>query len=159
MGERSRTPWWVWPLFVVLLPFVAVALLLWLVGAVLLQVVIWMVWCPRGRYALLIYSDSPVWREYFEADVLPAAGTRAVVLNWSERESWEWSLAVVAFRFFGGSREFNPMAVVFRPFAWARRFRFYRAFRAFKHGRSEEIEKLQRQFVELLDELAPLKAA
>ena len=69
-------------------------------------------------------------------------------------------MAIVAFggtvRFFGGTREFNPLAIVCQPLAWPRRFRFYKAFKAFKHGRPEEAEEM-REFFKLLDDLAPAK--
>ena len=148
-----------WPLLALVLPFVIVVLVVWLLGALLLQVVVWLTWCPRGRYALVVYSSSPIWREYFEEGVLPALGSRAAVLNWSERRHWKLSLAVLLFHVFGGSREFNPMAIVFEPLAWPRRFRFYRAFRAFKHGQGEELDGLMREFFNALDKVAPMKAA
>ena len=158
MREEPKRPWWAWPLVIVLLPLAAVVLVLWLLGALLLQAMVWALWCPRGRYALVVYSNSPIWQEYFEERVLPALGTRAVVLNWSERKQWELSLAVALFRFFGGSREFNPMAMVFQPLRWPRHFRFYRAFREFKHGRRDETERLVREFFAVLDAVAPIKA-
>jgi hypothetical protein len=158
MREQPKRPWWAWPLLIVLLPLAIVVVVLWFLGALLLQVTVWALWCSRGRYALVVYSNSPIWQEYFEERVLPALGTRAVVLNWSERKQWEPSLAVAMFRFFGGRREFNPMAIVFEPLRWPRYFRFYRAFRELKHGRREESDKLVREFFALLDEVAPLKA-
>ena len=45
--------------------------------------------------------------------VLPAVGSRGVVLNWSDRKQWSYSLSVALFRFFGATREFNPLAIVF----------------------------------------------
>jgi hypothetical protein len=152
----TRQPWWLWPLLLVLLPFVVVAGVLWLVAAVLLQLVVWLTWCSRGRYVLVVYSNSPIWEEYFEQQVLPAVGTRGVVLNWSERKHWSYSLPVALFRFFGGAREFNPLAVVFQPLTWPRRFRFYGPFQAFKHGRPQEVEEMRRDLLKLLDGLAPL---
>ena len=38
------------------------------------------------------------------------------------------------FRMFAGTREFNPLVVVFQPWTWRRRFQFFRAFQAFKHA-------------------------
>ena len=157
----TRHPWWHWPLLfvllLVLLPLVVVAGVLWLFAAALLQLLVWVTWCPRGRYALVVYSNSPIWREYFEGNVLPAVGSRGTVLNWSERKQWRYSLAVALFWFFGGNRDFNPLAIVFQPLARPRKFRFYRAFQAFKHGRPEEVERMRLELFELLDELAPVK--
>jgi hypothetical protein len=153
---RKRAPWWVWPLLVVLLPLMAVAVVFWFAAAIVLQIIVWIVWCSRGRYALVVYSNSPIWQEYFERHVLPAVGNRGVVLNWSDRKEWSLSLPVALFRFFAGFREFNPLAIVFQPLAWPRRFRFYRPFRAFKNGHPQEVEGMRGDLLKLLDDLAPL---
>src|SRR5262245_11268645 len=97
---RVRQRWWAWPLLLVLLPFVLLGLALWLMVAVVLLLVVWVTWCTRGRYALVVYSNSPVWQEYFETHVLPTIGHRGVVLNWSERNRWRYSLPVALFRLF-----------------------------------------------------------
>jgi hypothetical protein len=154
---KTRQPWWGWPLLVVLLPLVVVVGVLWLVMAVLLQLAVWLAWCPRGRYVLVVYSNSPIWKEYFEQNVLPAVGSRGVVLNWSDRKQWSYSLSAALFRFFAGTREFNPLAIVFQPLTWPRRFRFYGPFKAFTHGRPEEVERMRLELFELLDRLAPVK--
>jgi hypothetical protein len=145
----------VWPLLVVLLPLVVVAFVLWLAVAIVLQLVVWMTWCTRGRYVLVVYSNSPIWQEYFEQHIVPAVGRRGSVLNWSERTRWPSSLPVALFWFFGGTREFNPLAIVFEPLVWARRFRFYGPFQAYKHGRPHEVEQMRRDLLEVLDRLAP----
>jgi hypothetical protein len=88
----ERVPLWLWPLVVVLLPLVIVASLLWLTAAVVLQLAVWATWCSRGRYALVVYSSSPIWQEYFETHVIPGVGDRGVILNWSERNTWPHSL-------------------------------------------------------------------
>jgi hypothetical protein len=156
---QGQGPWWLWPLLIVLLPLVVIVALLWLINASLLLSVVWLTWCPRRRYALVVYSNSPVWQEYFERQVISRLGERAVVLNWSERKRWTLSLAVILFRVFGGSRDFNPIAIVFEPLVWPRTFRFYKAFRSFKHGRPEDVEKLRLEFFRLLDALAQPTAA
>ena len=80
---------------------------------------------------LFVYSDSPIWHEYIVQHFLPYLGERAVILNWSDRKLWRFSLARIAFRHFGGNREFNPLAVVFRPFGRTQAFRFWQPFRSF----------------------------
>lgn len=40
------------------------------------------------------------------------------------------------------------------PLVWPRIFRFYKAFRSFKHGQPEDVEKLRLEFFRLLDALA-----
>jgi hypothetical protein len=156
--DDKRNTWWLLPLTLVLLPFVLAAEALRLAIALVLLLVVWVTWCPRRKYAIVVYSNSPVWREYFETNVVPQLGDRAVVLNWSERKRWPPTLSVFLFRSFSGSREFNPIAIVFEPWVWPRRFRFYRAFRSFKHGRAEDVDNLRLEFFDLLDELAPPNA-
>jgi len=159
MSEEEKRPWWALPLLIILLPLVAVAAVSWLISALLLLSVVWLTWCPQRRYALVVYSDSPVWQEYFETQVISRLGARAVVLNWSKRKRWTLSLPVMLFQVFGGSRDFNPIAIVFQPLLWPRRFRFYKAFRSFKHGRTEDVDELCREFFRLLDSLAHHTAA
>jgi len=82
---------------------------------------------------------------------LPALEGRAVVLNWSERTTWRGrSLAVLASRYFGGDREFNPMAVVFRPGRFRRVFRFWKPFLEFKHGKPQEVQRMTNELLELV---------
>jgi hypothetical protein len=100
-----------------------------------------------------------VWQAYFETQVIPRLGDRAVILNWSERKRWNRTLPVLLFRVFAGDRSFNPVAIVFEPLRWPRSFRFYKAFKASKHGRPEEVERLRLEFFQLLDALSPPMAA
>jgi hypothetical protein len=95
---------------------------------------------------LFVYSDSPVWHDYIEAEILPNIRRRAVVLNWSERKRWSLGLARAVFHHFSGTREFNPLAVVFRPLKRAQVFRFWQPFRDWKHGRGERLRQLQANF-------------
>jgi len=159
MRRDHERPWWLiiaLPLLILLLiPIVVIILVLWLVWSAALLVTVWMTWCRRGRYALVVYSNSPIWQDYFEMQVLPELGSRAIVLNWSERRKWRRSLAVSLFRAFSGGREFNPLAIVFVPANWPRRFRFFKAFQSFKRGRVEEVDAIRREFFDLLDALAP----
>jgi hypothetical protein len=148
-AAKSRWPWWrVAGLLLVAVPWVVVYLMLYGLYWICLRVAIWGWWCSRGRDVLLVYSDSPIWREYVEQNMLPRFSKRAIVMNWSERRRWRFSLGWMAFHHFGGNREFNPMAVVFRPFRRTRTFRFWTAFRAMKAGRPAALAAKER---ELLD--------
>ena len=132
-----------------MLPLAVLALAAYGVAALLLHLALWLVWVPFGRRVLFVYSDSPLWQEYVEHNILPRLPSGSVVLNWSKRRHWSrWTLAYWTFRFFGGRREFNPIAVVVRPLRWSRVFRFWRAFRDFKHGRREPLTRLEREFLE-----------
>ena len=136
-----------------------IVLVLFILTSICLHIVVWTLWCARGRDILFVYSDSPIWHDYIEQRLLPPIHGRAVVLNWSQRKRWRVSLARVAFHHFGGYREFNPLAVVFRPFRRTRKFRFWQPFRDWKHGRTATLHKMEKDFFALIqvpyDEPAP----
>jgi len=143
----------------ILLPIIVIALTLHLLAGILLHLAVWLCWCARGRYVLLVYSDSPISHDFFEREIVSRLSSRAVVLNWSERKRWRSSLAVFAFRYFGGWSEFNPLAVVFRPLRPARSFRFYQPFREFKHGKPEAVAKLKGELFEAVNAVTRSRAA
>ena len=125
---------------------VLLALFLFVISTVSLHILIWSWWCLRGRDTLFVYSDSPVWRDHVEQHIIPQLGKRAVILNWSERKRWRFSMAKMAFYYFGGYRQFNPLGVVFRPFQRSRVFRFWLPFGDFKHGEPEALHKMENDF-------------
>jgi len=130
----------------VILPLIVIVLTLHWLNRLLLYVLIWCIWLPRGRDALVVYSDSPIWRDYMLKKVVPLLKERAVLLNWSERRQWpKWSFTIHVFRSFGGRTAFNPMVVVFRPFRKAKFFRFWSAFKEWKHGQTVEVERLRHE--------------
>ncbi len=137
-------PLWV-PLFILILIFNVLLF-------ISLHLAVWLLWLPRSKHLLLVYSNSPVWQSYIESRILPLIHTQAVVLNWSEHRRWprRWCLAVAVFKFFGGSREFNPVAVVFRPFRRAKVFRFFRPFQDLKHGKPESIAAVEHELFQYL---------
>jgi hypothetical protein len=128
----------------VLLPLIVLAISFWLLHRVTLYLLVWALWLPRGKNILFVYSDSPIWKAYMTQEVLPLVEEQAVVLNWSERSKWrKGSLAVRVLRSFGGGREFNPMVILFRPLRRAQTFRFWSAFKDWKHGKTEAVEQLR----------------
>jgi hypothetical protein len=131
-------------LLVAVVPMVIVVGGIYLLVAVLLHLAVVLFWLPRGRRVLFVYSNSPTWQAYVEAEILPRLPPRAVVLNWSDRKNWpRFSLSTWLFDTFAGSREFNPIAIVFRPLAPPRRFRFWRAFRDYRHGRPQSLRQIE----------------
>lgn len=135
----------------VILPLALMAVVLFFVYRITLYLLIWALWLPRGKDILVVSSDSPIWHEYMAAEVLPLLQERAVVLNWSERLKWpKWSLGVAVFRHFGGSRDFNPLVVLFRPIRSARLFRFWPAFRDWRHGDREPVKRLRQELLDAL---------
>lgn len=110
-------------------------------------------WASRGKCGLLVYSNSPNWQRHVEEKWMPRIGAQLVVVNWSERASWERThpLEAAIVRRFLGERDFNPAAVVFPPGAPERIFRFRPAFRDLKHGTLAAIEALEGELFALLD--------
>lgn len=103
-----------------------------------------MLWLPQGKDTLFVYSDSPIWHDYMTKQVLPLVKDRAIILNWSERSKWRrWRLTQQVFYSFGGRREFNPMVIIFRPIRRAKVFRFWSAFKDWKHGDPANVEGLR----------------
>jgi hypothetical protein len=156
--SKRKLKWWQIAVWIPLSPFVLVGLciliplvlVLYFVYSISLHIVIWLWWNLRGRDILFVYSDSPIWHDYIEQQILPLLSQRAIVLNWSQRKRWRFSLAKMAFRHFGNYREFNPLAVVFRPFRRRRIFRFWQPFRDFKHGNPETLLKMESEFFGLI---------
>jgi hypothetical protein len=147
--KADRWPGWLGVTLLVLLsPLILVGLICHLVPGLLLLIGIWCWWLPRGKSVLFVHSDSPVWHDYLGANVLNRLDERAVILNWSERRRWRLNLSVLAFWYFGGRRAFNPLGIVIRLFRLPRVFRFYEPFRDFKHGKTDAVEKMTREFLE-----------
>lgn len=135
-------------LLIIFSPIVIIAVILHLLWGAILYIVIWTTW--RKQNILFVYSDSPTWKDYIEKEILPYIQERAITLNWSERKSWKNSLAVFAFRYFGGYKNFNPMALVFRPFHFVKGYRFFEAFKDLKYGNPQRVEKIKAEFFEMI---------
>src|SRR5215211_1413286 len=135
-------------LLIVLSPILIIAVSLYFLWGAILYLAICLAW--RKPFVVFVYSDSPTWKDYIETKILPQIRDRAVILNWSERRKWKNSLAVLAFRYFGGHKNFNPIGIVFRPFRPVKAYRFFEAFKEFKHGDTEKVEKMKRELFEAL---------
>ncbi|HKR85542.1 MAG TPA: hypothetical protein VJS37_15395 [Terriglobales bacterium] len=126
-----------------ILPLFVLGVTLFALHRVFLYLLVWLLWLPKGKDTLFVFSDSPIWHDYMSQQVLPLVQDRAIVLNWSERSSWrKWRLSQQVFYSFGGRRGFNPMVIMFRPLRRAKLFRFWSAFKDWKHGYSEPVERL-----------------
>jgi len=111
------------------LPLALVALILYFLHRLAAYLLVWAVWLPRGKDVLVVLSESPVWRDYMSAEVVPLVREPAVVLNWLERKKWpRWSFAAHVFRTFGGRQPFND---------W-------------KHGHAEPVERLRQRLLATL---------
>jgi hypothetical protein len=138
-------------LAIILLPFLLLIFTYHTLSKIILTFLAWIVWCSRGKFVLFVWSDSPIWKEYIQREILPKIESRAVILNWSQRNRWNrWSLAVNAFHFFGGKREFNPIAIVFRPLRQTQIFRFWKPFNDFKRGDETALKDISKSLLESL---------
>ncbi len=103
---KPKFKWWQIALIVPFVPVIVAiagtAFILFLVSTICLHITIWAWWCLRGRDILFVYSDSPIWRDYIEKQILPHIGERTIVLKWSQRNRWRVSVARLAFHHFGG---------------------------------------------------------
>ncbi len=142
-------------MFVLLSPLLPLFLVFRSASALCLNLAVWLSWCARGRFVLFVHSDSPVWEDHVNGVILPRLGRRAVTLNWSERSRWKRSLPVLVFGHYAGHKEFNPMAIVFRPFHRTRSFRFFEPFQECKHGKTDALSKLEDEFFALVDTISP----
>lgn len=124
-----------------------------LTARISLDCLVWIFGCSRGRNVLYAYSDSSIWKEHIESKVIPRLSDRVVILNWSRRKEWRVSLATLVFQHFAGSKEFNPMAIVFRPFRSRVEFRFRLPFQAWKKNKRDELDAMERSFIELSSRL------
>jgi hypothetical protein len=131
-------------LLIILSPFLVIWVLLYFLWGGILYLTIWLT--VKKQFIVFVYSDSPTWKEYIESEIIPHIQDRAVILNWSERRNWKNSLAVLAFRYFGGFRNFNPMGMVFRPFRFVKTYRFFEAFKESKHGNPQRVEHVKEDF-------------
>jgi hypothetical protein len=128
------------------LPLALISLTFWLVHRVTLYGLVWVLWLPKGKDILFVSSDSPIWQDYMATQVLPQIQERAIILNWSERNKWSpLSFRAHVFRSFGGGREFNPLVICFSPFRRARIYCFWPAFRDWKRGYKEPVERLSQE--------------
>ena len=132
----------------IILPLSAIGFTLFLLHRVVLYLLIWIVWLPKGKDTLLVYSDGPIWRDYMIQEILPLVQERAVVLNWSERRNWHrWAFPAYIFRSFAGGQKYNPVVMLFRPFRRVEIFRFWSAFKDWKHGHTDSVNEIRNQLL------------
>lgn len=131
-----------------ILPLALLGLILFVLNRIVVYLLVWLWWLPNSKDVLFVSSDSTIWKEYMETQILPLVRDRAMVLNWSERGKWsKWSFPVHVFRTFGRNRDHTPLVVIFFPFRRARVIRFLPAFKDFKQGHTENVDQLRRELV------------
>lgn len=135
----------------ILLPLLLVSFVAFTIYKSILYLMVWILWIPRGKDVLVVYSNSPIWHDYFSNEIIPLVKDRAVILNWSQRKEWRnWTLETNLFRTFAGRTHFNPMVMVFRPLRSAKRFRFWEPFKYWKRGDTWKVEEMKRSLSDSL---------
>ena len=132
------------------LPYVMIYLFLYFLYGLILQIAVWIYWIPSGKSILIVTSESPIWENYMAEHIISVLQPRAMILNWSKRSEWahSYDLKVLTFNYFGGRSDFNPLAVVFRPFRRAKVFRFWDAFKNYKHGKVHSLKEIKEELLE-----------
>ena len=112
-------------------------------------------WGTESKFVLLVYSESPVWQEYIEENIVPKLQPNVVLLNWSERAEWRSNVPLEAkvMRYWGGSREFNPLAIVFPKRGKVETIRFYQAFKDYKHGNDKLLKEREDRLFHLVSKI------
>ena len=131
------------------------------------------------KIGILVYSNGPHWQRYIEDNWLPRFGHRFVILNWSERSTWQRDHALESkiFRRFAGAREFNPIAIILNEVGahaiwhtWIRAvrsgdiigifapgvadahvIRFWQPFKDLKHGKDRRLRAAEAELLAALD--------
>lgn len=144
-------------LLVALLPIIVPCVLGWSTYRLTRRVIL--VWRfrrtfgPQGKIGILVYSDSPHWKDHVENHILPRVGSRLVTLNWSRRAQWSdpKPLEVCVFEHWAGSRAFNPMAIIVRGYRSVDTIRFFEAFKAAQHGQPDDLRRAEEQLFGLVE--------
>lgn len=55
----------------IILPLALLALAFYVPHRLALYLLVWVLWLPRGKKVLFVYSDSPIWHEYMLTHVMP----------------------------------------------------------------------------------------
>jgi len=108
-----------------------------------------------GKFILLVYSDSPNWKEYIEDSMLPRIEKHTVLLNWSRRKEWYRTHPFEArvFNHWAGKREFNPMAILLSPGHRVKQIRFWKAFKDFKRGKEGPLREVEDSFFDEVEKI------
>ena len=128
----------------ILSPLIVVWVVAYGIYTVLLYLLVWISWCRKGPRVLVVYSRSPHWQDRFESYLIPQLPTSSIVINWSDRKQWSrYSLRTRVFNCFLGSFAHTPSVIVFRPFHRARIFRFFEAYKSFRHGNPAPVLEME----------------
>lgn len=102
---------------------------------------------PKSKYILFIYSDSEHWAPYIEQNIIPKIQESAIIINRTKQQNWkqEYKAEYKAIAHWA-HEDINPIALVFKPYRRVKSFRFYEAFRDYKHGKDSSLHAMCNEF-------------
>jgi|GEM_PF-2410435 len=117
-------------------------------------------WLRHGRKrkrVLFVYSDSSIWKDYIEKNILPRIESHSIILNWSKRREWgrRMQLESELFTQFAGPGKFVPVAILFSPMGKARIFRLWRLADNSKSDKIKVSKQVEQAFLETVKRLPP----
>ena len=104
-----------------------------------------------GKDVVVVYTDSPHWREYIETRWLPRWGARAIAFDRS-RPWREDQPEARLWRAVAGSAEHTPVVIVVPPSGRVHIVRFFLAFRDYKHGKDARLREAEARLERILGE-------
>ena len=104
-----------------------------------------------GKDVVVVYTDSPHWKEYIETRWLPRWGDRAIAFDRSK--PWrEDQVEARLWRAVAGTAEHTPVVIVVPPRGKVQIVRFWLAFRDFKHGKDKRLREAEARLATILGE-------
>ncbi|MFL5620169.1 MAG: hypothetical protein ACJ79A_17455 [Gemmatimonadaceae bacterium] len=104
-----------------------------------------------GKDVVVVYTDSPHWKEYIETRWLPRWGDRAIAFDRSKPWRVDQPEARL-WRAVAGAVEHTPVVIVVPPSGRVQIVRFFLAFRDHKHGREQRLREAEARLAQLLGE-------
>lgn len=122
-----------------------------------LKVRFWLRHGRKGQRILFVYSDSSIWKDYIETNILPRIASHSIVLNWSKRREWgsRMQLESKLFEQWAGPGEFLPVAILFSPMGKAIAFRLWELSGKAKHGKARVSKEAEQALFETVKRLPP----
>ncbi len=107
-------------------------------------------WISNGKNVLVVYSESKIWKEYFEKKLIPQIENTAVILNWSLRHKSrdnEKTLALEVLKFFR-KQWYYPVAFIFGNNADIQIFDFHESYIKMIKSGTGEYKKMEEDFLQ-----------
>jgi hypothetical protein len=104
-----------------------------------------------GKDVVVVYTDSPHWKEYIETRWLPRWGDRTIAFDRSK--PWrEDQPEARLWRAVAGATEHTPVVIVVPPAGKVQIVRFFLAFRDYKHGKDRRLRAAEARLAAILGE-------